>query len=230
MQEKLKKCPINIDRTTLKLIAIISMLIDHIGAVLFPQVEVLRWFGRLAFPIFIYQLVEGFEKTSNLKKYFGRLFLFAIISEIPFDLCFFWKLFYFEYQNVYFELCLCLLTLTLMYKTKYNSTLWKFSVLFVMSLVAILIRSDYQAFGILLTVLFYVHKNNVAIQGIGMTAISLMFTNTTELFGLLSLPILELFNVKRLPSKRFPKLLQFVFYAFYPLHIILLYFIKILFF
>lgn len=82
---------------TLKLIAIISMLIDHVTAVLVPSDT---WFhiigrsiGRLAFPIFVFLIVEGFYHTSNVKKYMTRLGIFALISEIPFDLAFYNELY-----------------------------------------------------------------------------------------------------------------------------------------
>jgi hypothetical protein len=79
----------------LKLIAIITMLIDHIGAVFIsptahPELYVLfRGTGRLAFPIFVFLIVEGFHHTKDVKKYLKRLGIFALISEIPFDLAFY---------------------------------------------------------------------------------------------------------------------------------------------
>lgn len=68
----------------LKLIAIITMLIDHIGVLLFPSLTVLRQIGRIAFPIFAYHLATGFIYTKNKRKYFNRLFIFGIISQLPF--------------------------------------------------------------------------------------------------------------------------------------------------
>ena len=77
----------------LKLIAIITMLIDHIAAVLIPSDTmlwlVMRCIGRLAFPIFVFLLVEGFHHTRDVKKYLLRLGAFALISEVPFDLAFY---------------------------------------------------------------------------------------------------------------------------------------------
>ncbi len=79
----------------LKIIAIITMLIDHIGAIyisprLHPQAYLLfRGIGRLAFPIFVFLIVEGFHHTRNVKKYLIRLGVFALLSEIPFDLAFY---------------------------------------------------------------------------------------------------------------------------------------------
>ncbi len=80
---------------SLKLLAIITMMIDHIGAVLVspathPQLYFLcRAVGRLAFPIFVFLIVEGFYHTSNIKRYLKRLGIFAFVSEIPFDLAFY---------------------------------------------------------------------------------------------------------------------------------------------
>ena len=72
---------------TLKIIALLSMLVDHIG-VTFPEATPFgfRAVGRLAFPIFVYLLAEGFRHTKAPEKFLMRLFIFAIISEIPYDI------------------------------------------------------------------------------------------------------------------------------------------------
>ena len=95
-----------ISNSTLKLIAITTMLIDHIGAVILEPIIIqsyrnggmtggnllqinnfMRLFiGRMAFPIFCFLLVEGFTRTRNVWKYAGRLLVFAVVSEVPFDL------------------------------------------------------------------------------------------------------------------------------------------------
>ena len=137
----------------LKWIAIITMLIDHIGAACvepwifgefgtYPETiwginawtfyEILRSIGRIAFPIFIFLMVEGFFYTRNRKKYAIRLGLFCLISEIPFDLAFqpqdleIWKYlshldrvnFSYTSQNVFFTLFIGFLTIWLMETVK----------------------------------------------------------------------------------------------------------------
>jgi TraX protein. len=131
-----------ISGSTLKLIAIFTMLIDHTAATILDNIlrirgmealdwkntqavqkfyqengnllavdTIMRFIGRIAFPIFCFLLIEGFLHTHNKLKYAGRLALFAFISEIPFDLALHRKLFYFGYQNVFFTLLIGLLVL-----------------------------------------------------------------------------------------------------------------------
>lgn len=129
--------------STIKIIAIITMLIDHIAAALlgrlimakgymdavqaadpmqmqewitanaglFTVFFIMRMIGRLGFPIFCFLLVEGFQKTRNLKKYILRLGMFALVSELPFDLAFHSRILEFDYQNVFFTLFLGILTM-----------------------------------------------------------------------------------------------------------------------
>ena len=84
------------------------MVIDHIGAVFFPDIMILRFIGRISFPIYAFLLVQGYLHTSNnskrIKKYAERLILFAILSEISFDLCFYNQPIWPGYQNIFFTL------------------------------------------------------------------------------------------------------------------------------
>jgi len=70
----------------LKIIAIITMFIDHVGYAIFGKFSFFNYIGRIAFPIFAFQISEGYSHTKDLKKYFLRLFIFAIISQVPFML------------------------------------------------------------------------------------------------------------------------------------------------
>ena len=71
----------NLDTDFLKLIAILSMAIDHVGSAFFPQYPVFRWIGRLAFPIFAYCLTVGLLYTHDIKRYLIRLSVFALVSQ-----------------------------------------------------------------------------------------------------------------------------------------------------
>ena len=106
-----------INTFTLKMIAIIAMFIDHLGAVIFPEYIELRIIGRIAFPIFAYTLVEGFVYTHDVFKYMKRLGVLALLSEIPFDLAFFGTPLEFGHQNVFFTLFLGILMLYLLINT-----------------------------------------------------------------------------------------------------------------
>ena len=99
----------------LKMIAITTMLIDHIGVILFPNILWLRLIGRLAFPLFAFFITEGFRKTSNLKKYLQRLFILALISQLPY-----WTALGMDAGlNIFFTLTLGLLALYL--RDKYST-------------------------------------------------------------------------------------------------------------
>lgn len=128
-----------ISGSTVKIVAVVTMLIDHAAAVILARyligganeaafagtlqlwrAENARWYeiydimrsiGRLGFPIFCFLLVEGYQRTKDVRKYALRLGLFALISEVPFDLAICGRTFHPGYQNVYFTLLLGLLAL-----------------------------------------------------------------------------------------------------------------------
>ncbi|MEG2678032.1 MAG: TraX family protein, partial [Oscillospiraceae bacterium] len=98
-----------IDASALRLIAISAMLLDHLWGTVVPGNQWMTCVGRIAFPIFAFQLVEGYFHTKSLKKYLLRMLAFAIISEIPFDLMTAGTVFYPFHQNVIFTLLIGLL-------------------------------------------------------------------------------------------------------------------------
>lgn len=145
--------------TTLKWIAIITMIIDHIGAVFFPQTIAFRIIGRLAFPIFAFLIAEGCLKTRNIKKYALRLGLFALISDVPFDLAFFHSPFTLEHQNVFFTLFLGVVGIY--FYEKINRVRLNLGVISIMisGLLAEFLNTDYGIFGVLMIFCIYMGKD-----------------------------------------------------------------------
>jgi hypothetical protein len=221
--------------STLKLIAIITMFIDHIGAFLIEPIlfnanpymtkpilwgltltqlktldTTLRLIGRLAFPLFTFLLVEGFLHTRSKKNYLIRLSLFALISEIPFDLARSRIIFDFSYQNVFFTLALGLAVLWLM--QKYTDTLWKWLIPVAGMLLATFLKTDYSWYGIGLIVI-HEFTRNLKIEGQIILALWLS-AQYTAVFALL--PI-HFYNGQRGLS------LRYLFYWFYPVHLLFFY-------
>ncbi len=238
MQETLKK---GLDGSTLKYIAIITMLIDHIGAILVaPMVyqtsvfeangvylfyKLLRNIGRIAFPIFCFFLVEGFSYTSNVKNYAKRLFLFALLSEIPFDLGFYNTFWTIQGQNVFFTLFigLCAMVLLKEAQEKIASptklTVMRLIIVIVACLIALFLKTDYDMKGILSIVVLYLYrsKENRLIQLIA-GAITFLW----EPYALIAFVLLYFYSEKR------GKQPKYLFYGFYPIHILILYGISLI--
>lgn len=218
--------------STLKWIAICSMLIDHFAIAIYWQLEqhtyetyrLLRDIGRIAFPIYCFLLVEGFFLTKNRKKYIGRCFLFACISEIPFNMAIYGQFFCLESQNVYFTLVLGLCTLYALDKIKGQEGKDVFLRLISIAAgagLAQILEVDYHCLGVMFIVMFYYCRgmNPWHRDIIGAAAFSYEITAP-----LAFIPI-HLYNGKRgLP-------LKYVFYLVYPVHlaiygIIRLYFLQ----
>lgn len=257
-----------ISQDALKLIAMVTMLIDHIGAVVIegsilphvgaqmtvtPQTSLtwqdldlyLRIIGRIAFPIFCYLLVMGFMYTRSVKKYALRLFAFALISEVPFDLAFADGL-TLGYQNVFWTLLIGLLTLIILKETEKFSSIGIRAVAGALVIAAgmgaaELLSTDYSYKGVVLIVSLYLFRKRRWLQ---CTVTPLLFLGSFFLELLRPAPgldgivialaavgnammesacvvgfILILFSngVRRM------KLNKYFFYVFYPLHIVILY-------
>lgn len=201
---------------TLKFLAVLSMFIDHAGAVLFPGVMWMRYIGRLAFPIYAFFIVEGFVHTRSVKKYLLRLFVFALISEVPFNLAFRGQFFAPDYQNVFFTLFLALLALVLVRQFSGNFFLQALSVA-CLALTAQELHTDYRYVGVCLVTLLYVYRKRSLPAFVSAILVLVPFLSRIEWFSLLSFIPLKGYNDKR---GKFG--LKYFFYLFYPLHLMLL--------
>ena len=218
--------------TALKGIACVTMLIDHIGASCLengflsaPAAPaglaaldlVLRLIGRLAFPIFCFLLVEGFVHTHDVKKYIGRLLLFGLVSEVPFDLAFFRTPFAPGYQNVYWTLALGVLAMAgLKHFEKENGLPgWQgFLCAGGCAALALAANTDYNAIGVLIICALYLTRANRKRQCLA-GALLFLF----ELTAPLAFVLVWFYNGQRGACSPLQKK---AFYWFYPVHIALL--------
>ena len=214
----------------LKIIAVVTMLIDHAAVVFIPSNTMLylicRIIGRLAFPIFAFLLVEGFFHTRNIKKYLARLGVFALISEVPFDLASYNKYMHWDHQNIFFTLFLGLMAIYLInfVEKKYVAkpvfvNIANALITVVFCFTAALIKADYRAIGILLIVAFYLFRGNKPLLIISMIIIS---GSLIQAFYTLSLIPIFLYNGKK------GRNIKYFFYVFYPAHLLILYLIKLI--
>ncbi|MDD7388793.1 MAG: TraX family protein, partial [Lachnospiraceae bacterium] len=208
----------------LKLLALVLMIIDHCGLVLFAGTSLYlpcRILGRIAFPIYAFLITEGYIHTRNVKKYAGRLLAFALLSEIPFDYAFFRTPLYMGYQNVFFTLVLGLGALVCMDGILGRSNISKI-LLAALVVIAELAHVDYGAFGVLVIVLFYLFRDQ-KVKCMASVAAALILHGFLggfyiEGFGAIALIFILLYNGKK-GQYPFPSLL---FYAAYPLHLLIL--------
>ena len=156
--------PTLFDGRTLKILALISMLIDHTGAALFPELEWMRWVGRMAFPIYCFLLTEGALHTKDIRRYLLRLLIFAAVSEVPFDLALMHgRLPYLKHQNVFFTLAIGVLMIWIceyirMRLPESYAGLFCVAVMIAAAGLAELLEVDYHARGILMIGALYLFR------------------------------------------------------------------------
>ena len=210
------------DGTVLKLIACLSMFIDHLGAVCFSGMMGFRIIGRLAFPIYCFLLVEGAVHTHDMKKYILRMGIFALISEVPFDLAFYHRLVYTEHQNVFFTLGLGLLAIWFLEhpieQLDIPDVLYKLLVIIAAGLIAEFFNTDYGFTGIAVICIFYYLRGQPQLK-YPIAAILLAAMGGVEFYAVLALIPILLYNGQR---GRQTKVMQYGFYIFYPAHLLLI--------
>lgn len=211
-----------LDGTVLKLIACLSMFMDHLGAVCFSGMMGFRIIGRLAFPIYCFLLVEGAVHTHDMKKYILRMGIFALISEVPFDLAFYHRLVYTGHQNVFFTLGLGLLAIWFLEhpieQLDIPDVLYKLLVIIAAGLIAEFFNTDYGFTGIAVICIFYYLRGQPQLK-YPIAVILLAAMGGVEVYAVLALIPILLYNGQR---GRQTKAMQYGFYIFYPAHLLLI--------
>lgn len=242
--EKKSKSITFLNANTLRFLAMGFMLLDHLWGTIVSGNFWMTCVGRMAFPIFAFQISEGFLHTSDLKRYRNRLLLFAILSEIPFDLMLNGTWFYPFDQNVLFTLLLGLWAISVLDKAKKTPTASNFllAALKVLGicLLSLVFMVDYKLMGVVTVILFYVcrgFKGAWLCQLVGMILLNGVFFNgqvipftiggfsfefPQQAFAVFALVFIWLYNGQKGKSSKW---LQYAAYAFYPVHALILYLI-----
>ena len=227
---------------SLHIMAMAFMLCDHLWGTVVPGNDWLTCIGRLAFPIFAFLIVEGYFHTKNFKKYMGRLFLFAVLSEIPYNLAIGSRLFYPVGQNVLWTFLIALLLIRwneqVSEKQEWKRIVTGLATVAVGCVVGILTMVDYHHAGILTVLVFYFFRERnwkhrllqlICLWYIHVEILS-GFAYEVFLFGrtffvvrqglaLLALVPIWLYRGKQ---GHHSKPFQYFCYAFYPVHLLIL--------
>jgi hypothetical protein len=220
-------------RELLKIIAIVTMVSDHIGKILYPDLLLLQIIGRLSFPLFAYLVVLGVESTKKPRKYMVTLLVFALISQVPYYLAF--GIQPFDRLNILFSLFLCAVTIYY-----YN----KGSLLaLVPLLLSIILMTEGSYYVVLTAVGMKLLKDKPKIGALVLVALNLQFLfipdfeSQIQILSLLAVPLIFL-HIKGWLRKEIliPEnslaysTRKYFFYVFYPLHLALLFLINLFFF
>lgn len=221
-----------LDGSSLKVLAAAAMLVDHIAAVLLRDTRIIvfrlgtryidlydlmRMFGRISFPLFAFLLVEGFVHTRSVKRYGGNLLLFALLSEIPWNLEHSGTLLYGS-QNVMFTLLFGLLGLWVI-RDYQGSREKKAAALVGLLALSVLFRADYGCAGFGFILMLYLLRDQKLLQAV----VGCCFLPDRWVAGLAFVPI-SLYSTKRGFIRGKP--LKYAFYLVYPLHLLALFWIK----
>jgi len=193
----------------LKIIGVITMVIDHVGVILYPDVIFLRIIGRLAFPIFAYYLTQGYIHTSNFKKYALRLFIFAALTQAPYFIVTQLKT-----LNILFTLLFGLLAIHAYEKRKYP-------LLGLIVSLSVIVPIDYSVYGVLTALAFYLfQKKELVLRAqAAVNILGYFLLSPLQVFAFFG-SALALYYPKSLPKIQINK---YFFYFFYPVHLIIIY-------
>lgn len=198
---------------TLKLLALIAMFIDHLGYVFFPEHLYLRYIGRISLPIYAFYVANGIRYTSDINKYMIRLWVFALISQIPYLL-----LFDIMQLNILFTFLYAVFTITVINKKEFY---WIPLLIFLI----IILPFEGGLFAVSLVFLFYAyypkHKFLTFVSYTMTVILEFYLFASYKYFGVLG--VLFIYGQNYLPPI---KLNRYVFYWFYPVHLSILLFFK----
>lgn len=244
---------LSVSQEGLKLTASLTMLIDHIGAVLVyaaylnawnaenyavsnalvPVYQAMRVIGRIAFPIYCFLLVEGFHYTRNVKKYMKRLAIGMLLSEIPFDLAFSGSIDWSMSSVMVTMLLGCGMMLAL---ERVKAVWWKLLLILPFGIAADLLGSDYGGHGIAIIAMLYLTRGilreklwrTIAFAvllwfGADVTVLGISFP--MELFGFIGLLLTFCYEGRKVTASKW---IQWGFYLFYPVHLFVLWVMKVL--
>ena len=199
----------------LKIIAVITMTMDHYSKI----ADGPEWFslvGRVSFPLFAFLIGEGFRYTKDRKKYFYRIFFYALFLQIP-DLLSIEK-----YDgNIFFTLSFGILSLLILNNTKLNKFI-KIILVIIIVVSAEMLTLDYGSYGVMIIIIFYLFRENNIMTAFSFTAVNILWISffqmsATQLYSIFVLPLIFLYNGKE------GKKMKLFFYLYYPLHLIVLY-------
>lgn len=231
----------------IKIIAIITMFCDHFSDAILGKLSFLNIIGRIAFPLFCFQIVIGYKHTKNVNKYLLRLFIFSLISQVPFSLFTYAYLGQINLLNVFFTLCLGLLAIYILDIAPKKYKILALLIDVIIMLFAEFAKTDYGWFGVCLILCFYLFYNDKKSEPAkNVSENSITFFNNNVLFCIVYLTLciikyssyfgltytyivvaeiigtffpvifMLLYNGKKGPG------LKYLFYIFYPLHLLIL--------
>lgn len=228
---------------SLHIMGMVFMLLDHLWGTIVPGNDWMTCIGRLAFPIFAFMIAEGYMRTSNVKMYAKRMFIFALITEIPFNLAFGGNLLYPFHQNVLFTFLIAIGLIHLNEKARKNGkivlrVLTAIGTVILGSFIGLITMVDYHHAGVLTVLVFYFFRERkwwgylgqfICLWYINMEMLG-GFGYEVELFGQLvflsrqGFALLALIPIWLYRGERghHSKAFQYFCYAFYPAHLLIL--------
>ena len=224
--------------SVLKTVALISMIIDHIGYFFLYQTAfgmnplfrvgsltvtvywICRKIGRFAFPIYVFLLSEGYIHTKNRLRYAISLLVFALLSEIPWNLLHSGNVFLLSSQNVFFTLFLGLLAIIFSERFREQRNLKDLVFVFLVFAVSYFLKADYGIRGVGFILIVYLLRDRKAEQALAGSAV---YVNNAPAF-LLSFVLINMYNGKRgFIHSRF---LKYLYYSVYPLHLLVMWYLR----